>query len=193
MDYRELKRLARESSAAPAQYRLAVLGDCATQHIAAAVQGALYAKGVTAHVFDADYDQILAQVIDPDSELYAFKPNAVLFCLCAERLQETYAALPPEKRATLAEDTCRRSVKLWQTASEGLPGAAVLQLNYPLLDDGVFGSFAAKLPLSFLSQERKLNCLLCEAAAAEKNVYIVDIDAVLLKYYHLDQKNRQAA
>jgi len=76
--FKQLKKLAKSDSSGLPQYKLAVMGDCATQHLATALRGYGAYAGLGLSVFDADYNQIDAQVMDPGSELYAFAPNAVL-------------------------------------------------------------------------------------------------------------------
>ena len=69
--------------------RLAVAGDCATQHIAAALRGYGVYTDFPMQVFDADYDQVRAQLTDPDSELYGFDPAFLLLVFSVERLSTT--------------------------------------------------------------------------------------------------------
>ena len=73
--FQQLKKLSKTDASALPQYSLAVLGDCATQHLATALRGYGVSVGIRLNVFDADYDQIDAQVMAPDSELYRFSPG----------------------------------------------------------------------------------------------------------------------
>ena len=97
------KNLKKDMSALTAQ-RIAILGDCATQHIATALRGWGYEAGLRYDVFDADYNQIDAQVMDPGSELYRFAPQAVLIQMCTEKLYRAFGATPLDRRAFFAED-----------------------------------------------------------------------------------------
>ena len=60
--FQQLKKLSRQDSALLPQYKLAVMGDCATQHLATAIRGYGIRTGLGITVFDADYYQIDAQV-----------------------------------------------------------------------------------------------------------------------------------
>lgn len=66
----QLKKLSRQDCEGGPHYRLVLLGDCAIQHLAAG-----YARytGLNLDVFDADYNQLDAQIMDPASEMYGFK------------------------------------------------------------------------------------------------------------------------
>lgn len=60
------------------QIKVAVLGNCATQFFSSAIQGYARRSGLNALVYDADYDQIDAQLLDHDSEVYAFGPDSIV-------------------------------------------------------------------------------------------------------------------
>lgn len=169
-------RKRRDPAVAPA-CKMAILGDCATQHLAAAIGGYAQYVGLDMAVFDADYDQLNAQILDPASELYALEPDFVLLYPCAEKLLSVYYDTPAERRCDLAEDAYRRIASYWQTLSANTL-ANVLQFDFAAIDDGCFGSFALKTEDSFPFQLRKLNYLLAEGCRQNKNVFLVDIDAV---------------
>lgn len=175
--FQQLKKLSKTDASALPQYSLAVLGDCATQHLATALRGYGVSVGIRLNVFDADYDQIDAQVMAPDSELYRFAPQGVLLQMCTEKLQEAFYDCLPEARASFAEDTYARIRQIWSRIGSRIP-ATVLQCNFPLIDDGVFGQFGNKTEQSFLFQQRKLNYLLMQGCQEAKNTFLIDLDAL---------------
>ena len=175
--FQQLKKLSKTDASALPQYSLAVLGDCATQHLATALRGYGVSAGIRLNVFDADYDQIDAQVMAPDSELYRFAPQGVLLQMCTEKLQEAFYDCPPEARASFAENTYARIRQIWSRIGSRIP-ATVLQCNFPLIDDGVFGQFGNKTEQSFLFQQRKLNYLLMQGCQEAKNTFLIDLDAL---------------
>lgn len=175
--FQQLKKLSKTDASALPQYSLAVLGDCATQHLATALRGYGVSAGIRLNVFDADYDQIDAQVMAPDSELYRFAPQGVLLQMCTEKLQEAFYDRLPEARASFAEDTYARIRQIWSRIGSRIP-ATVLQCNFPLIDDGVFGQFGNKTEQSFLFQQRKLNYLLMQGCQEAKNTFLIDLDAL---------------
>lgn len=175
--FQQLKKLSKTDASALPQYSLAVLGDCATQHLATALRGYGVSVGIRLNVFDADYDQIDAQVMAPDSELYRFAPQGVLLQMCTEKLQEAFYDRLPEARASFAEDTYARIRQIWSRIGSRIP-ATVLQCNFPLIDDGVFGQFGNKTEQSFLFQQRKLNYLLMQGCQEAKNTFLIDLDAL---------------
>ena len=157
--------------------RAAILGDCATQHIATALRGWGYEAGIRYDVFDSDYNQIDAQTMDPTSELYEHQPGWVIIANCTDKLYDAYCAYPVGERSRFAEAMRDRMVVVWQRIWANC-NARLLQFNFPAWDDRVFGDFGAKTPESFSYQLRKLNFLLAESCAEYKNVFIVDVDGM---------------
>ncbi len=175
--FKQLKKLSKSDLSQLPQYKLALMGDCATQHLATAIRGYGAHTGLGLSVLDTDYNQIDAQVMDPGSEIYAFAPNAVLIQMCTEKLYEAFCAAPLSSRATFAEDTYAHILRIWEQMNTHIR-TTVLQCNFPLLDDGSFGQYGNKTADSFLFQQRKLNYLLMQGCQEVKNVYIIDLDAV---------------
>lgn len=173
----QLKKNCKKDSSGLVQHKLAVLGDCATQHLATALKGYAYEFGYGLNVFDADYNQILAQIMDPFSELYEFAPESVLFFLCTEKLQEQFYHTAKEYRSTFAETKFSEIISYWDTLN--LKACVnILQFLFLERDDMVFGSFAAGLPNSFLYQVRKLNFLIAEEASKRKNIFLIDLNRI---------------
>lgn len=179
--FKQLKKLSKADASVLPQYKLAVMGDCATQHLATAIRGYGVYAGLGLSVFDADYNQIDAQTMDPSSELYAFAPNAVLIQMCTEKLYEVFCSTPLNRRAAFAEDTYAHISQTWERINAQAP-ITILQCNFPLMDDGSFGQYGNKTPDSFLFQQRKLNFLLMQGCQEVKNVYIIDLDAIQAAY-----------
>lgn len=176
-DFNTLKKAARKSDPGLPAYKLAVIGNCATQHIATAIKGEAFLRGLSIDVFDADYDQIDAQTMDSGSELYSFAPNAVLLVMCTEKLYEGFCSTPVEKRPSFADDTIARIRMYWTLISEKLQ-TSILQFSFAYLNDGSMGNYALREPCSFSYQLSRLNFLLCQSAAENKGVYLVDINAI---------------
>jgi len=173
----QLKKNCKKDGSDLKQHKLAILGDCATQHLATALKGYAYEFGYSLNVFDADYNQILAQIMDPSSELYESSPESVLFFLCTEKLQEQFYQTEPQSRSSFADSKFMEIVSYWDTLDSKV-SVNILQFLFLERDDMVFGSFAAGLTDSFLYQVRKLNFLLAEEAAKRKNIFLIDLNQI---------------
>ena len=68
--FRELQKACRLEIEGPEE-KVAILGNCATQFFAAAVEGLGKLNGLNLSVYDADYNQIDSELLDPASGVYA--------------------------------------------------------------------------------------------------------------------------
>jgi len=169
----KLNKLAKSTPEGLPKYRLGVLGDCATQHLSTAIRGTGIARGTDIAVFDADYDQILAQTADPRSELYEFRPDAVFIMTCTEKLYARFVKTPASERSTFAESEYAKISGYWAAVNQnGIRN--IIQSLFTEYDDRVYGSFAARLSSSFIYQLRKLNMLISDGAADGGSIYPAD-------------------
>lgn len=176
VSYTALRKLAKQCTE-PRQ-RIAIIGDCATQQLAAALKGESVRRGYPLAVLDTDYNQMEAQLFDPQSELYAFQPDYILMFASAEKLKQRFHDTVPAERTEFAAHEMQRFTGLWQAAAANCR-AKILMFDFPEEEDAVFGSFALRTPASFGYQLRKLNYLLGEQIAADyPYVYPIALSAL---------------
>jgi len=173
-DFAALKRnLKRETGSLPT-LRLALLADSATQLFVTALRGAAIDRGLALEVYEAPFNQIQAQIADPSSELYDFKPEMILLWQATEPMLHEFQRTSPTERHAFADDRLAELREHLDIVRERL-GARVIALNAPEIDDAVFGSFAARIPASWVYQLRRYNFSLMELAASRKDLFIADV------------------
>ena len=177
MLFQDLKRnLNKDFTGLPVR-RLALLGDSATQFLAKAIKGYGYAEKFNFEIFEADFDQLNRQILNPGSELYQADPEFVVLYLSVEKLWERFTATSPNDRTQFAHLILGEIKNLWQTiAAHGK--AKVIQFNFVELNDGVFGHFSTRTPASFPFQLRKLNYELMNLLPEHKHVFFADVAAL---------------
>ena len=85
MLFRELKKnLSRDFSKLPVR-RLALVGDSATQFLAKAIKAYGYEEKINLEIFEAEFNQLDHQILDPTSELYHSNPEFIVLYLSAEK------------------------------------------------------------------------------------------------------------
>lgn len=174
MLFKDLKKnLNKDFSALPA-CRLALLGDSATQFLAKAIRAYGYEAKISFEIFEADFDQLNRQILDPESELYHSRPEYIILYLSAEKLWDRFAATEPQAQNQFADQILSEIQTWWQTVAR-YSQAKVIQLNFVEVNDAVFGHFAAKTPASFPYQIKRLNFELMNRAAEQKHVFIADV------------------
>lgn len=177
--FKSLRKASKQPIADGAR-RIAILGNISTQFLAVAIRGYAALENLPLSVYDADYNQIEAQLLDPNSEVYSFVPNNILLWLGTDKLYEEFLDLPLENRSGFAESVLSKITMYWDLISQHCK-ATILQMNFTEIDDKVFGNYSCKVDLAFVFQIRKLNFILAEAMEQRKNVYPVDLLSVQLQ------------
>ena len=117
--------------------------------MATALKGYAYTQNLNIEVFDADYNQILPQIMDSDSEMYAFKPDAVLIYMCAEKLYLAWCDTTQEERLEFANIIFNHIQGGWEYITSNSP-ATIIQFTFAQNDDLSFGNYACKKQTSFI-------------------------------------------
>jgi FkbH-like protein len=157
--------------------KVALLGDSATQFLATAICGLGVENNINIDLFEADYNQIEMQVMDKSSELYQFEPDYTIVFQSTHKLLSKYSKLLTNEQATLADERLYFIQFLSNSVS-----SKIIYLNYPEIDDMIFGSYANKVESSFIYQLRKLNYRLMDLSQKNSNLFICDIASLQNKY-----------
>lgn len=155
--------------------KVALLGDSSTRLLAQAIKGVGADAGISFDLFEAGYDQVDLQLSDTSSELYAFKPEFIIVFCSAEKLKNKFYRSAKSEKINFAETHIQWIENTGTRVSQNL-NTKLIYLNFPLLNDGVFGNFANKTQLSFIYQLRKINFTLMDLSAKLKNLFICDLD-----------------
>jgi FkbH-like protein len=175
--FSELKRNLKKDTAGLNTIKVALVGDTATQFLALALKGAGFDAGYNVNLFEADFDQIEAQLMDTSSELYHFSPEIIIIFHSAHKLLNKYNKLLPEKQHTLAESRMELVSSIHQAVTSNLK-AKIIYYNYQEIDDSIYGSYANKVSSSFIYQTRKLNFMLMEFAEKCADFFVCDLSIV---------------
>ena len=176
-NFQQLKRNLKKDFSGLKGIRVAVLGDSATQFLIQALRGTGYDYGLNLDIWEADFNQIERQVLDPTSELYAFEPELVIIFHSSHKLLSRYNKLKPEQYSSLASTQLGSIENLYVTLRASLK-ARVLYYNYQEIDDSVFGNYANKIESSFLYQLRKLNYELMNFSGRQADFHIIDLSSI---------------
>lgn len=179
LTFRELKKLAKSEVEGP-EYKVAVLGNVATQFFSLGIKGYLKSEGINANVLDTDYNQIDAQLLDTDSETYKLNPDVVILYIATDKIYEEFLDLNVVLRESFADDYCKKIVNYWNLISNN-SNSKIIQTNFTEIDDRAFGNYSAKVKDSFIFQIRKLNYLLEEKMSERKNVFALDLLSIQIR------------
>lgn len=175
MDFNGLKRNLKRDFSGFKKIKVALLGDTATQFLAQALRGHGYQVSIDLELYEADYNQIDAQLLDKTSELYRWAPRVVIVFHSYEHLARKFYRLSTTEKRSFAENHLQQVKNLCRSVSAELPGAKIIYFNFAEEDDGVFGNYANKVVSSLLWQIRELNLGLMKLARDTENLFICDL------------------
>ena len=153
--------------------RLAVLGDCATQHYTECLTASLKCRGYWPEVYQAEYDAMRKELLDDTSGMHAFVPEMVVFFNCVQMLERRFMEHGP---AGLVEEVLDELQLQWEKVLVK-HDAIVIQHNFCAPLDFTFGNFTRGCPASLGHAVLEINRALFASAQRRGNVRIVDTDS----------------
>ena len=173
ISFNQLKKYAKQSPEGHSKVKMAVVGDTATQLFCTALCGVGVLRGYDIELFEAEYNQVERQFLDPTSDLYQFDADYVVVFQSTHKLAEHHSALPAEQQVNLADERLQFITGICTNPT--LASKKIIYFNYPEIEDTVFGSYANKVDSSFTFQVRKLNYELMRLSQQSPNLFICDI------------------
>lgn len=173
LSFQELKKSVKHMSAGLPQVKVALVGDTATQFLATAIKGVGIERGYQTDLFEAEYNQVERQFLDPTSELYEFDADFIVVFQSTHKLSEKHSVQNQELQSTLAEDRLAFVTSLCENPA--LTNKKIIYFDYPEIEDTVFGSYTTKVKSSLTYQVRKLNMGLMDLSQQYANLFICDI------------------
>lgn len=178
MNFSQLKKNLKKDTGGLPVVRVAVICDFASQLLVQAFRGYGIEYGVNYEIFEADYNQIDRQVLDPDSELYSFNPSYTVILKSTEKLLRQFYKTVHEERNHFAEKQADHIEHLYNTITSRI-SSKVLFNTFPETDDNIFGNYATKITSSFLYQVKSLNLSLMDRARVCKKMFLADFSTIM--------------
>lgn len=154
--------------------KVAVLAEYTANSIEAAVQYALLAEGVLADIYQAPFDSLRQEILDPASGLYVFGPDAIVLAPSTKKIH----SMPPGKLSEAQIESAILSEisewkNLWQILSQrGVKH--VLQHLFEVPEDEYLGVVERRLPWAPRRFIESLNAKMIEASP--DNIGWIDVD-----------------
>ena len=171
--FKDLKTILKSDISDLSSIKIALIGDTATQFLATAIKGMGVEHGFNINLFEAEYNQVERQFMDPTSDLYEFDADMVVVFQSTHKLGEYHSLLPVDQQMSLADDRLNFVASICENSA--LSNKKIIYFNYPEIEDTVFGSYANKVTSSFSYQVRKLNYELMTLSQQHPNLFICDI------------------
>ena len=84
----QLKKNLKKDYSGLKQMKIALLADTASQFLVQALRGLGYDSGYDLDIWEADFNQMERQCLDPSSEIFDFKPRVVIIFQSTPTLEE---------------------------------------------------------------------------------------------------------
>ena len=154
--------------------KIAVLGSCSIQYFVLLLRYYLFQNGITADIYEGEYNGIAMDVLDADSRLYSFAPDAVIILPDYRDIKAYPKLLCDEDASQLCAGFIDGYKKIWAALTNHLPGITVLQGNFVLPLESPLGNLEANYKFSRRSFIRRINGELLNVRLA--NVVLVDME-----------------
>ena len=139
--FSQLKTNLKKNPSALKPVKVAILGDTATQFLAQAIKGAGYEYGFNLQLWEADYNLIEQEILNPNSELYNFKPEIVIVFQSSHKLLGKYNKLHPDLQSTLSVNELKSISAAYSKVTNQINSKFIFY-NYPEIDDAILGNYA---------------------------------------------------
>jgi len=178
LDYFQLLKEAGRSttSCGHKAIRLALLGDCATQHFVPLLRALFNREGIRTELYEGGFDAIELEARNPQSALYAFQPDVVVIMNSVQMLRDKYYQRPGVPGA-FQEDTLRRFTAVWDSLCTN-SRALIIQSNYVTPLERFFGNYDYQVPGSMVSIARQLNTTILEEMRTRTGIFLNDMEAI---------------
>lgn len=164
------------------KYKLAILGDSATQLISKELMYDAAQSNLDFDIYESSYDQIESEIKNPDSGLYKFTPDGVLIFISVEKMQDYYYLTSMDARPTFFRQVTSNIENFVLLLKERLPGSKIFITNLAEISDGVYGNNSNKYVESLLNSIRRINIFLMDLSQSESNIFILDMAILQSKH-----------
>jgi FkbH-like protein len=180
LDFTSVQSLNRFYKAVPpltggrAKIKLAILGGFTTHQLRDFIELYLFAAGVSAEIYEADYGVFQQEILDPNSGLYEFKPNVVYLATHWRNLGHLPTlSNSAQEVSALLEAEYRDWALLWQTAHDRL-GCQILQNNFDTPPWRSLDNHEMRHTAALSKFIAEINRLLMERAPSYATIHDVD-------------------
>ncbi|MBW4034796.1 MAG: HAD-IIIC family phosphatase [Proteobacteria bacterium] len=156
-------------------FRLAILGSSTTKHLHAGIRIAALRRGLWVDLYEPEYGQYFADLIDPASALHRFNPTAILFAFDARHITRGLAPNQPDDAAAQTiDDALNHLTTCWQSARQSFDGLIIQQTILPVFPT-LMGENEQQLPGSPAAAIQRINARL-PTFASNSGVSLLAID-----------------
>jgi FkbH-like protein len=172
--HRVLDQVLKQAPPRKRKPKIAVLGSFTTHQLVSLLELYLAGNKVAPDIYEADYGTFRQEMLDPESELYKFRPDFIILATTwrdlghLPELGDDRAEVQREVEAELADWSL-----LWRSAHDRL-GCQIIQNNFDAPPWRTLGNHEARHPAGFARYVTLVNLALQDAAPSFVTIHDID-------------------
>ncbi|MGA7590894.1 MAG: HAD-IIIC family phosphatase [Candidatus Sulfotelmatobacter sp.] len=170
------------------EYRFAILRSFTIEPAVPLLRAAAFACGIDLKVHIGDFNAYAQEILDPESSLYKFAPDAVSLTAqtadLAPDLWQNFTSMSPEKVSGAASRVCS-SFRGWLQSFRERSNAALIVHTLEQPARPASGLLDAQSPTSQKEAIQSVNRELISIARELRGVYLLDYDALVARHGRL--------
>ena len=140
------------------EIKLALLSDNATQQFTEILKTAIVAEELFPVVYEAAYNSIPMEIINPESKLFSFDPDYVLLHISSQGYRERFYNLTPEEKASLPEKYAGELISYISALTD--KGSKVIVNSLAMPQERLFGNYSVHTLYSLYGSILEVNSLI---------------------------------
>lgn len=168
-----------------AKFKLAILRSYTVEPIVPLLRAEAFASGIDLDVHVGDFSTYVQEIIDPESALYRFSPDAVVLAVrtdqAAPELWNEYADLAPEAAQEVAARVIRNYGQ-WVGAFRTHSTAALIIHSLELPSVSSLGVLDSQSETGQCTLIRGINQQLLQVAVGFRGAYVLDYEALVARH-----------
>jgi len=155
--------------------RVALLADCATQHLALLLRVLFSRAGITVEIYEGMFGATELEVRNPASVLYASQPEIIVVLNSVQALRDKF--YQRNNAQQFADQVASQLNSIWDSITANT-NALILQSTFVSAAERFFGNYDRRVDSSFSSTIVSLNTFIADESRRRKNVLLLDLEAI---------------
>jgi FkbH-like protein len=174
--YALIKKAKRMQGGTGQKVKDALLADVSTQHLVPLLKVLFASSGFDADIYEAGFDTIQLEALNPASELYTFQPQLVVIVQSIHKMRNLYYDFAGE-RSGFAQFQADAIESVWRAIQERLH-IPIIQSTFAVPNERPFGNFSQKVAGSLQGSIIDLNRQIFQRAQRYPSVFVNDVDNI---------------
>jgi len=155
-------------------FKVAMLGDSATQFLAIALRGIALESKIKIEILEAGYNQTEFSILNFESDYYKFSPDYTIILMSSPVWHDKFSKNAIEDKDQFSNQELEQ-IKLYVETINNKIQTNIIISNIQYEFDFIFGNYSSKTNASSIYQTTNFNIGLMKLSQAFKNVFISDI------------------